>query len=154
VFVMILYLNAFQPQVLEDWMRSAGLRPPLENASAKTQQEEKSRTVMINALLIPNGNKRDLQQGRPFWGAAQHMIALAMKRQPDGSLIKMHNNTLYEFQNYFFSDQRGLLTFEFQDNSLACVHYLREQRSACNNGRASLYANQFPYAHLMAQYNQ
>lgn len=152
IFVMILYLGAFQPQLIEQAQRRVGLLPPLQDGQAQALQAERERLDTIDDLLIPEKNKDDLRQGRPYWGAPQAMTALAMGRPPDNGFVKMHNEVLHEFQNYFFSGPRGLLTFEFQNNALACVHYLRERRSVCNRNTASLYADRFPYAEAIAQY--
>jgi len=154
IFVMILYLGAFQPQLIAQAQRAVGLLPPLQDGQAKALRAERERREKIDDLLIPEDNKQDLREGRPYWGAPQAITTLAMGRAPDNGFVKMHNDVLHEFQNYFFTDQRGLLTLEFQNNALACVHYLRQESSVCNRNTNSLYANRFPYAEAIAQYTR
>lgn len=150
VCVALLYLNAFQPQVLDNLRVSLGMVPADTVVSPEEARRDRTRVQMIDALLISEANKRDLTAGRPFWGAAQHMIELAMGTQAENGLVRSRDEQFYEFQYYHFDDIRGSITFEFQNNSLSCVHYWNERKTLCSPQHTSFYATEggFPFEQL------
>lgn len=146
VGVALVFLNAMQPQIVEDLRIQLGLATPGETVSPEEMRRNRSRVQMIDALLISDINKRDLREGRPFWGAAQHMIALAMSTDADNSIVRAEGDVFYEFQYFSFGGKRDPITFEFHNNQLFCVHFWKERKTQCGPGKTSFYATEgFPF---------
>ena len=156
VFVVILYLNANYPYLLEDLKGAIGQQPAIASVDQyNSKQQERDRINKINALLISDVNKRDLREGRPFWGAAPHMIELAMATAADSAVIRTEGDTLYEFHIFSFEGnalENNTVVFEFQNNKLGCAHYARDNQSTCMTNKRSYYsATGFPFTAMMAQ---
>lgn len=153
LFIAALYVNATNPYFFQD----LGINIGDQSATASNQdygavQAERERISKINSLIISSQNKRDLREGRPFWGAAQHMIALAMSAPADSTIVRTKDNIFYEFHSYRFDGRREPVTFEFKANRLQCLHYLNEKRSICGESTQSYYnQNDFPYPSMLTQ---
>lgn len=145
VFVAILYVNAQYPNLLSQLgVGTSTTTAPINSAEAR----EATRLTQINALLISARNKQDLRDGRPFWGAATHMVELAFRGPADDVILRSRGERLFEFHRYGFGGLREPVVMEFQDNSLNCVHYPQRTRTACAAGLSSFYAGQpFPFSY-------
>lgn len=138
VFVMILYLNASHSYLLDDAKYALTGNDAMASLDANNaRQLELRRTQRINALLISDKNKRDLRKGRPFWGAAQHMLELAFGVPADNAVVRVKGETVYEFHTYNLAPE--VIVFEFQNNKLACAHYASNQRGVCDTYYDSYY---------------
>lgn len=141
-FGAIMYVNATNPDLLSFVYSTTTPAPP------PTEEAPQDRNKRINALVISSQNKQDLRAGRPFWGAAQHMVSLAMNSKADHALVNKHENIFYEFQIYNFDQKRDPLIFEFHDNKLVCVHYPATKTSNCAPRQISYYGNNVPFDQL------
>jgi len=140
VFVMILYLNASHSELLQD-MKFAimGNKAMASFEADSPDYKERTRTQRINSLLISVKNKRDLSDGRPFWGAAQHMLELALGVPADNAVIRSKDGVVYEFHT--FDVEPEPIVFEFQNNKLACAHYSVNRKSVCDSQSDSYYGD-------------
>ncbi|MCI5049591.1 MAG: hypothetical protein MRY32_04590 [Rickettsiales bacterium] len=137
VFVMILYLNASHSELLGNMKYILTGSKAMASIESDPDLSEKRRIERIRSMLISDRNKKDLIEGRPFWGAAQHMLELAFGAPADNSMVRVRNGMVYEFHT--FDVEPEPVVFEFQDNKLACAHYASNQRSICDDERASFY---------------
>ena len=141
VFVMILYLNASHSNIVNQlkYMVSGNSAIASVGNSGPVSDGERRRLARIDSLLISEKNKRDLRDGRPFWGAAQHMLELAFGIPADHSIVRVKDSMAYEFHT--FTVPTDTIVFEFQNNKLACAHYAQTKRTICDTERDSFYAN-------------
>ena len=150
VFVAVLYTNAQYPELMAQFRMSVG---GAESAPAINAAEtmEAQRLRQIDALLISPRNKQDLREGRPFWGAAVHMVELAFQGPSDDAIIRSRGSRMFEFHRYGFAGNREPVVMEFQNNVLTCVHYPQRTNTACSAGVESFYAGQpFPFNYRVA----
>ncbi len=136
-FMAIIWINANHPEMIDGVMSS--LRNEAISSQLPSNKEERARMDRINGLLISERNKEDLRNGRPFWDAAPHMVELAFGVYADDSVVRVKNNTSYEFQTYSFGAGADPIVAEFQNSKLACMHYPNQQQSLCNDSRVSYY---------------
>jgi hypothetical protein len=121
------------------------------NGLVAGQNKEQLRIQQIDALLISQRNKIDLQQGRPFWGAASHMVELAFAREADEVTINRQGARIYEFHRYGFAGNREPIVMEFANNALTCAHYPQRRQTLCSPGARSLYDGQpFPFEYKIS----
>ena len=137
VFMMILYLNASHSELLQDMKYALTGSEAMASIENDPETSESRRRSRIRGLLISDRNKRDLLEGRPFWGAAQHMLELAFGAPADHSVVRVRKNTVFEFHT--FNTEPEPIVFEFQDNKLSCAHYATNNRSICDDERNSFY---------------
>lgn len=146
VFAALLYINAQYPELA--W--KLGIMQGSGNATAaiesNTSRQNFDRVRRINALVIAESNKIDLRQGRPFWGAATHMVELAFAGAADEVSIQRQGQRMFEFHSYGFGGNREPVVMEFHDNSLSCVHYPQRENTRCSAGVKSFYDGRpFPF---------
>ena len=89
----------------------------------------------INNLLISEKNKRDLREGRLFWGAAPAMIDLAYARPPVSIRVDASRQPLATLYRYEF-DGKQVIHIELHDDGLACIHF-PDQAASCASGVTS-----------------
>lgn len=149
----VLYVNAQYPTLISD------LQYKLFGTSSITPQNTASiqaslRLKKIDALIISPRNKADLREGRPFWGAASHMVDLAFKGAADDVTIHSNGARIYEFHRYGFSGNREPVVMEFANNVLSCVHYPQRKKTLCSPGARSYYDGQpFPFQYQVSVTN-
>ena len=102
------------------------------------ESAESRRLKTINNLLISEANKKDIRQGRLYWGAPAHIIELAFNASADSVTIRQVDDRQAVFQ-HFSASPMGAVTVELHDNSLACVHDLNQKKSQCSQGESSIY---------------
>lgn len=140
VFVMILYLNASHSDLLDQVKYAVlGNKAMASMSTNDISDADRKRITRINSLLISEKNKRDLRDGRPFWGAAQHMLELAFNVPADHTVVRVKDSVVYEFHTFDVAPEP--IVFEFQNNKLTCAHYAANHRTICDSGRDSFYAN-------------
>ena len=141
-----LYVNAQYPNLIEDLQyKLLGSNAQIIHPSA-TRHADTSRQQKIDALLISTRNKIDLREGRPFWGAATHMVELAFKGPADDVTIHSKGARIYEFHRFGFGGNREPVIMEFANNILTCVHYPQRKQTSCSPGARSYYDGQpFPF---------
>lgn len=143
IFIAVLYVNAQYPMLIPS-ITSGGQATVSPGNANHTHEYERLRR--IDSLLIAARNKTDLREGRPFWGAAVHMVELAFRGQSDDAVIRRKGSRMYEFHTFGFNGTREPVVMEFEDNKLTCVHYPQRSKSSCNAGAQSFYAGQpFPF---------
>lgn len=152
LFVAFLYANAQYPYMIEDLKMNLGMQPAQASTQDPSERDaERIRISRINALLISDQNKRDLREGRPFWGAATHMIEMAMTQPADSSIARNENGTLFEFHVFTFANGRDPVIFEFHNNHLTCAHYPSSHQSLCETNGAGYYQSKpFPFDSMIA----
>lgn len=152
LFVAFLYANAQYPYMIEDIKTKLGMQSAEASIQSPTQRDaERARASRINALLISDQNKRDLIEGRPFWGAATHMIEMAMSQPAESASARNENSVLYEFHTFTFANGRDSVIFEFHNNHLICAHYPTTKQSLCESNDAGFYRGKaFPFASMLA----
>ncbi len=152
LFVAFLYANAQFPYMIEDMKITLGMQPAQASTQNPTERDaQRVRASRINALLISDQNKRDLREGRPFWGAATHMIELAMAQPAESSMARNNEKILYEFHVFTFANGRDPVIFEFHNNRLTCAHYPKTKQSLCEATIGGFYKDKtFPFDSMIA----
>ena len=146
VFVAILYVGTHYPDMLGEFKSAIGQPDAMADAGSITQQQqERARLKKIDALLISDINKRDLREGRPFWGAAPTFIELAFGTTADHSGLSVQNGISYEFHQFGFGGAREAVVAEFQNGKLTCMHYATDKNTICNTGQQSYHKSAYPF---------
>lgn len=141
-----LYVNAQYPNLFKDLeYKILGAASQVSSANG-ISSADLQRMHKIDALIISPRNKTDLREGRPFWGAATHMVELAFGGVADDVTIHSNGARIYEFHRYGFGGNREPVVMEFANNILTCVHYPQRQQTSCSPGARSYYDGQsFPF---------
>lgn len=143
-FAAIIYLNASNSNLFS--FITPQTQTTYENVDGSA--DVRSREKRINALLIPSANKNDLLAGKPFWGAAQHMVELAFNAKSTYVIVNARDKQFYEFQTFEFGGMRGTIILEFRDNKLICIHTPATQKTTCQQNAQSYYGNAVPFHQL------
>lgn len=152
-----LYLNAQYPEYTKQIIyRVAGESALANRLPSEREAQELKRLEKIKALLISYENKLSLRDGKPFWGAATHMVELAFRGPADEVTLQRDGKDIFEFHRFSFGGSREPVVMEYLQNELICIHYLQREKSICNHGQSSYYPQgSFPYNYRVSvQQNQ
>lgn len=143
----VLYFNAQNPAFFNELKYKALGASPIATKN-DANANELARLQKIDALIISTRNKTDLREGRPFWGAASHMVDLAFKAPADEVGIQTSGARVYEFHRFGFGGNREPVVMEYANNVLACAHYPQRKKTLCSPGSRSIYDGQtFPFTY-------
>jgi hypothetical protein len=148
-----LYLNAQYPNLIHN-IQYKLLGTSVISTTGTGSSAESIRLAKIESLIISNRNKIDLREGRPFWGAAAHMVELSFQGSADDVILKREGARAYEFHRYGFGGNREPVVMEFANNVLSCVHYPQRKQTNCSPGARSYYDGQpFPFTYKVSVTN-
>ena len=143
-------MNAQYPNLLHN-LQYKFLTASAIATTGTSSSEESVRLAKLEALIISNRNKTDLREGRPFWGAAAHMVELAFNGEADDVILKREGARTYEFHRYGFGGNREPVVMEFANNILSCVHYPQRKQTNCSPGARSYYDSRpFPFTYKVS----
>lgn len=147
VFCAVVYVGSHDPELFADISDSmSGTTAMADSGDINTQAAERDRLKRIDALLISDQNKRDLKEGRPFWGATPALVDLAFATVADNTTLSTRDGTSYEFHDYQVGGSQRVVA-EFQNSHLSCMHYATDGNSICNTSITSYYGkSHYPFS--------